>query len=730
MNIAGGFVIACIAPVLFYLYIFGALKKGNSLSEIKTLKKTDWFFSFVILFGITGIICILIKQNHFIYYWDYGREWTTAISVSHDLFEAPLSALKGIYHSINEEDYNRFMPILIALPLKLLGNSFARYVVINQVFYMCPALFMISLLAYKILRKFQIVRTRFWNVLLFVAATPIIYYVLLDGFMDPPVLLLISGVLMLSLDFDFRRMDISRCVLIAIGLLLLVLFRRHFAYWVVGYVFSILFVAIYQFINNKEDRKIIFKNYVTDMFVIGGISLAVLLTAFNRFLMRSVFNNFYYAYNAYDVSYGDKFGRILIVFGWGILFMAIVLAPLMCRFYKGLVAVIATYFINIALATFLLWRELQMNWHQYYLIVIQVMIMACIGLFGLAERLEKKKGNVLAAVGMVWGIAGMVICYVPAFNGVNICNLFSTRYYEAKVRNDLEEVNSLIECVNSLANESNGKWAYVLSSSRILNSDTLRKAGLPYDNNPVPHLFLTKDIDLRDGFPIELFAADVVIVGEPEQTHAPKETQQVITYFTDLILDPDSYLGRHYDFVDRFKLEDGVTANVYIRNSHYDRDDYEKLQQHFDEIYGDYPELFHDLIVYPEPFFPDETGEELVLTGDDGVFTFGVAESEDNYVSTTTGYLVYGPAKRIEKGVYNITFQYDYDGDIENGEALGMVDMCLSLNVIASAEFYAGNTEVRLEGVVLDDADDRCELRMYVNVPGIEFKSVVIEKVE
>ncbi len=59
-----------------------------------------------------------------------------------------------------------------------------------------------------------------------------------------------------------------------------------------------------------------------------------------------------------------------------------------------------------------------------------------------------------------------------------------------------------------------------------------------------------------------------------------------------------------------------------------------------------------------------------------------------------------------------------------------MVDMCLSLNVIASAEFYAGNTEVRLEGVVLDDADDRCELRMYVNVPGIEFKSVVIEKVE
>ncbi len=730
MNVAGGFMIACLAPCLFYLYIWGALKKGNALSEIKALTRIDWIFSFFILFGVTGIICILIKQNHFIYYWDYGREWTTAISVSHDLFETPLGALKGIYHSINEQDYNRFMPILIALPLRLLGNSFARYVVINQFFYMCPALFLISLLTYKILRKFQINRSKFWNILLFIGATPIIYYVLLDGFMDPPILLLISGVLMLSLDFDFCRIDVSRCVLIAIGLLLLVLFRRHFAYWVVGYVFSVLFVAIYQFANNKEERKKIFINYVIDMFVIGGISLAVLLTAFNRFLMRSVFNNFYYAYKAYDVSYADKFGRILIVFGWGILFMTIVLAPLMCRFYKGLVAVVAMYFINVILATFLLWRELQMNWHQYYLIVIQVMIMACIGLFGLAERLEKKEGIILTTVGIAWGMSSMIICYVPVFNGVNICNLFSTRYYEAKVRNDLEDVNSLIDCVNSLANESNGKWAYVVSSSQILNSDTLKKARLPLNNNPVPHLYDTKNVDLRDGFPVELFGTDVVIVGEPKQIHTPEETQQIITYFTELILDSDSYLGRHYDFVDRFKLDNGVIANVYIRNSHYDREDYEKLQQHFDEIYGDYPELFHDLITYPDAFFPDEAGEELELTGQEDILVSAVAESKDNYVSTASGYLVYGPGKRIEKGVYNVTFQYDYDGSIESGKALGMVDMCLSLNVIASAEFYAGNTEVKLEGVVLDDADDRCELRMYVNVPGIEFKSMVIEKVE
>lgn len=730
MDMIGGFVITIIAPVLFYVYIFAAIKKSNFLCEVKTLTKVDWIISIFILAGITGAICVLIKQNQFIYYWDYGREWTTALNLSNELFESPIDALKGIYDSINTTDYNRFMPILIVLPLKLLGNSFARYVVINQVFYMCPALFVISLLAYKVLRKYSINKARFWNVLLFVAVTPILYYVLLDGFMDPPVLLLISSVLLLSLDFNFKKIDSSRCVLIAIGLLLLVLFRRHFAYWVVGYVFSVLYIAIYQFLSNKAERWKIFKNYVIDMVIIGGISLSVLLTAFNQFLMRSVFNNFSYAYNAWDASYADKFGRILIVFGWGILFMAFILAPVMCKFYRGLSTVVVTYFINIAMAALLLWRELQMNWHQYYLIVIQVMVMASIGLFAFAERMEKKKAAAVVAVGTTWGIINMAVCYVPVFNGVNILNLFSTRYYEAKVRNDIEAVNQLIDCVNGLANIENGKKVYILSSSGILNSDTLRKARLPLDNNPVPNLYETKNVDLRDGFPVELFYADVVVVGNPVQIHCPEETQRIITYFTELILDSDSYLGRHYDYVDEFELDEDVAARVYLRNSHYEKEDYQKIQQHFDEIYSDYPELFHDLIVYPEAFFPDEIGEVLKLTSADEALGTTCAESRDNFISTGEGHLVYGPGQRIEKGVYNVTFNYDYNGDALNGEALGVVDVCLSREAVASADFYVGDTQVSLENVVINDADDLCEVRMYVNVPGVEFKSVTIEKVE
>lgn len=729
MNHIIGYAIAIAMPILFYLYIFAIFNKTNAIVEINTFTKSDWYISIFIFVSITCAIAVLIKQNQFIYYWDYGREWTTALSVSDELFVNPINALKSIYASINSTDYNQLMPVLIILPLKILGNSFARYVVVNMVFYMCPALFMISLLAYKILHKYQINGTKFWNIVLFVSLTPILYYVLLDGFMDAPVLILISGLLMLSLELDFEKVDIVACVEMAVGILMLVLFRRHFAYWVVGYIVSIFFIAVYH-IEKEKDRFRKFKVYVMDMLIIGGICLSVLLTVFRQFFLRSVFNNFSYAYSAYNVTYAEKFERIVVVFGWGVLFMAFILAPIVCRWYKGLFAITISYFIHIALATFLLWRELQMNWHQYYLIVIQVILLASVGLFGLAERKKKKNQILIKLAGVIWGLINVGVCFVPIFQGTNIYHLFSTRYYETKTRNDLESIHEMIDYVNEIANPENGKWVYVLSSSGVLNSDILRKAELPFNINPIPTLYGTREVDLRDGFPEELFQADVVIVGEPVQTHLPDGKQQIISHLSELILDSDSYLGKHYSCVKKFVLDGGVTANVYNRISQYDKEDYVKLQTYFDDLYGEYPELFGNRIVYPTAFFPDKVGEKIILAQEDKIFGTNCGEDVDHLVSISEGHLVYGPGKRIEKGIYNVTFKYDYDGKIKAGESLGIVDVCLSLNVIASSDFKAGDSKIRLEHVKIDDPDDKCEVRMYVNVPGVKFQSVTIEKVE
>lgn len=729
MNNVIGYGIAIAAPTFFYFYLLMILKKTKAISEIRTFTKWDWYISISIFAGATCFISFLIKQNQFIYYWDYGREWTTAINVSEELFANPVNALKSIYQSINESDYNKLMPVLIALPLKILGNSFTRYIVINMLFFMCPTLFIVSLLSYKILRKFSIVTVRFWNILLLVSLTPILYCVLLDGFMDIVILPIISALLLIAVDFDYNSVDVGTCFQIVIGILLMVLFRRYFAYWVVGYIFSLFFIAMYQ-IKSGDNKRKKFKVYVIDMMLIGGISLAILLTFFRQFFIRSIFNNFSYAYSAYDVPYIEKFQKLADAFGWGELFIAFVLAPMICRIYKGMIAIIFSYFCNIIVAIFLIWNEQQMGWHHYYLIVVQVMLLYLLGLFGFAEKKEKKKRVVIKVIGSIWCLMNIMICFMPILRGLNKYNLFASRYYEVKIRDDLENIHNMTDYVNEIANLENGKWVYVLSSSSILNSDILRKSELPFNMNAIPTLYGTKDVDLRDGFPEELFTADVVIVGEPIQTHLPDETQEIITYLSELILDSDSYLGRHYDCVNEFILHGDVTAKVYKRNSQYSKEDYLKLRKYFDGIYGAYPELFRDRIIYPTAFFPDEVGTKIVLTEKDNVFGTNCGKSVNHLVSTSEGHLVYGPGKRIEKGVYDIVFNYDYSGESMKGKSLGVVDVCLSLEEVASKDFKAEDTQVRLENVIIDDPDDKCELRMYVNVPGVKFQSVSIEKVK
>ena len=271
-----GAAISILAPVVFFGFIFWCLIKADGLEFIKRLSKRELLLSELILALSCLFINLTIRKNQFIYFWDYSREWNSAIQVSKGLLSAPLSTLKDVYYTINNSDYNHFMPLLLALPMRIFGMTFTSYVTITQVFYMCPAVIMIALCMARLLQYAGYPAPRFPWLLLFASGTPILYYVLLDGFMDPPILMLISAVLLLSFDFEYKKVDISRCILIAIALLVLVLFRRHFAYWVVGFICSQVVTVLFQIAIGREHRAATIKGFILNMLIIGG-SCAIIL---------------------------------------------------------------------------------------------------------------------------------------------------------------------------------------------------------------------------------------------------------------------------------------------------------------------------------------------------------------------------------------------------------------------------------------------------------------------
>lgn len=731
MNSFLGIIVMILIPAFFVFLIIAGIKEGFSQMELPKLSVKEILY-IEIIFAIMLIwVYSTIKENDFIYFWDYGREWKSALSVKNNLLNNPIEALKSIYYSINNEDYNQLMPILIALPLYVIDASFEAYVFLVETIYMVPAIIIITLLIYKIFRLLNIEVPSIPIVVAIIASTPILHYVMFDGFMDSPVLMLIAVTILLGIDFDYSTLQLKRCFLLSLDLTLLVLFRRHFAYFVVGFLFSqLLSVAIELHGISKSNAVRLIKGYIKNTTIIGIVALIILGGFFSGFLFRSIFNNFSVAYKAYDVSLIEKLTRVPEVFGGLVLILAIVFSTVCMFKNKKALKIIVSLFANIIVTTILLWRVLQMNYHQYYLIVIQIIILEFIGVFGVSSLFEKKKKKITKYVAMFMctiSLMNMGAVFEFQFRSAPGNVLFSKLSYTPKKRNDKNEILRLVNDLNSIVMEKPDIHFYTLASSGILNYNIITMSMLPDIMNAVPNMYSTHEVDLRDGFPTSFFDAEYVLVANPIQLHLPEGTQEVVSYLASAILDSDSIIGKYYKIEKTYNLDNEVTVGLYKRTCGLKREVYDDLKNYFVELYPDYPELFAHRLTYPESFFPSRQGESLSLNFTEGILKTQFTNNVNNVVSEGEGFLIYGPYKRIEPGQYAVEYILKgNNGDIN--ENIGYVDVYANGKVIAKENIVGGNNTIKLDNVMIDDIYDDIELRIFVTVSGISFDEIIVTR--
>lgn len=70
----------------------------------------------------------------------------------------------------------------------------------------------------------------------------------------------------------------------------------------------------------------------------------------------------------------------------------------------------------------------------------------------------------------------------------------------------------------------------ITASSDLLNSDTLRNLYLPYESNYFPNLSYFCDVDLRDGFPVDIINAEIVIASSPTQYHLSRKDNGLLAF--------------------------------------------------------------------------------------------------------------------------------------------------------------------------------------------------------
>ncbi len=161
------------------------------------------------------------------------------------------------------------------------------------------------------------------------------------------------------------------------------------------------------------------------------------------------------------------------------------------------------------------------------------------------------------------------------------------------VRNDLEKVGEIVQDINSLTVEKND--TYVAVGEYLFNSDTLHNYGLPYTVDSVPSLSPVSDVDLRDGFPREFLSASYVFSCTSDNC-TYNNHEKILEYINGQIVDNSSAIGKHYELVSAYDIDNDLNIELYKKVSQYSKDDLEVIAQYFDEVYPDHEELFRNRI--------------------------------------------------------------------------------------------------------------------------------------
>ena len=154
ISLAG--VIFAVLFMYFFVWLFTSsynfAVKGNP-SKLIPEKSNRLIFSAAVFAG--GWICYwLLSQNRFVYYWDYGGYWTHSFSQMNILFSSPILAIMRLGGSIWYADYNSILPTFLAIPLKLFGYTFTRYVLVNYMLFLVPVwLLLFAVMRLKVLRS-------------------------------------------------------------------------------------------------------------------------------------------------------------------------------------------------------------------------------------------------------------------------------------------------------------------------------------------------------------------------------------------------------------------------------------------------------------------------------------------------------------------------------------------------------------------------------------------------
>lgn len=466
-----------------------------------------------------------LGSRTFLYHWDYVNYILKQYHAEAAFAQSTGAGFRFLLDSITE-DYTNFITLFTEFPFCLSGKTGDDYA-FCQVFSVLPSLLvLLAGLTVKVGRMLR-VKNRFWYFLIgfsWCATFPFVRMSAVLGQPDWFGLIFAFMLMLLTLDYRFDGIDLPRYLLIFAATAGIILTRRWYLYFVVGYCFAyVLLLAVSSIRLAKDGQPSRAVHRMVRLLVFGlcaaGAMVLLLLPMVRKILSFDYAGRYsYYNFGGITLELAAQTLRIgllnFILIGMGLWFSA----------KRRLPALPCLAGTELLVSLVLFTRVQNTGSHQMLLFVSGWLLLFLVGSAALADGLKKHTAVKLCYWGftMVFAVSvrcsplttvalpGFVVDHFPLKAVSEFVRLDKLTYD----RTDAAQIQRVDDWIDAHCDAEKGEFAYMIPHDMLYNSDMFQYAALP-DIQLQGKLAAGISIPGTHEFPVRFFEAKYVLTAEP-----------------------------------------------------------------------------------------------------------------------------------------------------------------------------------------------------------------------
>ena len=466
-----------------------------------------------------------LGSRTFLYHWDYVNYILKQYNAEAAFAQSTGAGFRFLLDSITE-DYTNFITLFTEFPFCLSGKTGDDYA-FCQVFSVLPSLLvLLAGLTVKVGRMLR-VKNRFWYFLIgfsWCATFPFVRMSAVLGQPDWFGLIFAFMLMLLTLDYRFDRIDLPRYLLIFAATAGIILTRRWYLYFVVGYCFAyvlLLVVSSVRPVKDGQPSRAVHRmvRLVAFGLCAAGAMVLLLLPMVRKILSFDYAGRYsYYNFGGITLELAAQTLRIgllnFILIGMGLWFAA----------KRRLPALPCLAGAELLVSLVLFTRVQNTGSHQMLLFVPGWLLLFLVGSAALADGLKKHTAVKLCYWGFTMVFAVSVRCSplttvaLPGF----VVDHFSLKAVSEFVRldkltydrTDAAQIQRVDDWIDAHCDAEKGEFAYMIPHDMLYNSDIFQYAALP-DIQLQGKLSAGISIPGTHEFPVRFFEAKYVLTAEP-----------------------------------------------------------------------------------------------------------------------------------------------------------------------------------------------------------------------